>query len=174
MPRIFLFIALFALNVPALLAQTATCIERELIDPDGPDPIVVRTCLFKAFKFEAAAYTDYAGRRIWRDHEVHQKIRGTYRKITNAQAFNARRTELVERINERIQADFQFLKLDSATSECLSGLDSIPLYGLDDLQLSFYNDEIWFSVRWGLNSGCRSVDGTIVSFTIDEIRRYMN
>jgi hypothetical protein len=76
--------------------------------------------------------------------------------------------------NDKIQKDFAAFKADNNVKECLSDFDSIPKYEMDDLQISFYQDEIWFQVNWGLSGACRSVDGTIVSFKANEISKYLN
>jgi hypothetical protein len=77
-------------------------------------------------------------------------------------------------INERIRRDFNEFKADSNSRACLTGMDSVPVYKMNDFEISFYDNEIWFSVRWGLGVVCLPVDGTIVTFKLDEIKKYLN
>lgn len=81
---------------------------------------------------------------------------------------------MVSIINKRIQRDFIKFSSDSNSRDCLSELDSIPVYKMNDFEISVDKNEIWFEVHWGIGTiACRAVDGTIVSFKFDEIRKYL-
>jgi hypothetical protein len=96
-----------------------------------------------------------------------------YVKTTNSEVFNQNQNKLLAIINKKIQEDYKAYSSDSATKECFLGVDSIPEYEMDDLGISFNGNEIWFEVHWDLGAACRSVDGTIVSFTVNEIKKYL-
>ena len=88
--------------------------------------------------------------------------------------FNKNQNKLVTTINKRILEDFHKFSTDSNTKECLTEIDSIPTYKMDDFEISFEGNEIWFEVHWGLSGACRNVDGTIVTFKVNEIKKYFN
>ena len=170
-------IYLFILSFLALTmsAQTATlrCTEKELKNEDGDDPIIEKTCFYKNFKFVTTSYPDYAGRYDFSEHEVLLLSKGKYIKTTNDRVFNKKQKELVSLLNQRIKQDFNAFKADTATRDCLTEIDSIPIYTMNDFDISFEGDEIWFEVHWGLSGACRAVDGTIVSFKFNSIKKYL-
>jgi hypothetical protein len=71
--------------------------------------------------------------------------------------FNKEQNELIDTINARILKDFHTFSSDPNTKECLTEIDLIPTYKVDDFEISFNDDEIFFEVHWGLSGACRSV-----------------
>jgi hypothetical protein len=174
--KLILSIAIFALlKFDPCQGQSLklTCTERQKKSHYVNDSIIITTCLLKNFKFNTTSYPDYAGRYVYSEHEVYIRTANGYTRTTNSKVFNQNQSELVEIINKRIQADFKALSSDSNTRECLADIDSIPKYAMNDLEISFNGNEIWFEVHWGLSSACRAVDGTIVSFDLEEIKKYL-
>jgi len=163
------------LTIYTLEGQTVrvNCIEKERKVPDSEDPIIIRTCFIKNYKFKETSYPDYAGRYFNSEHEVYLLAGKKYIKINNSDFFNKKQDELESMVNERIQSDFRSFLTDSLSRDCLVGLDSIPKYKVNDLEISFMDNEIWFQVRWGLPGACRPFDGTIVSFKLREIGRFI-
>ena len=157
------------LSFNILLGQSikVTCSEKEI--KDGEYPTLVNTCIIKNFKFIKVSYPDGVGRYFDSEHNVYIRVNNKYFKTVNSRLFNKNQAKLVSIINEHIQEDFKKNLSDSAVKDCLAGLDSIPKYKMNDFEISFWKDEIWFEVHWGLVSACRSVDGTIVSLKITEI-----
>jgi hypothetical protein len=151
----------------------ATCVEKEKKNTDGKDPIIIKTCLFKNFKFKTTASPDLVGRYFHSEHEVYVLVNKKYVKTVNSTVFNKKQDELVSIINERIQNDFKELSSDSASKDCFRDLRSIPAYKMDELKISFQNDEIWFEVDWDMTSACLAVSGSIVTFKLSEIRKYL-
>jgi len=45
---------------------------------------------------------------------------------------------------------------------------------MDDLDMTFYDDKIWFVVKWGLPMVCRNVDGAVITFKINDIKSILN
>ena len=156
--------------------QTAkpSCIEKERKNEEGKDPILIKTCRIKNFKFVSTSYPDYVGRYVYSEHEVYIFRNNKYVKTTNSKVFNKNQDKLVAAINKRILEDFHKFSADSSTKDCLTEIDSIPTYKMNDFEISFEGNEIWFEVHWGLSSACRSVDGTIVSFKLNDIKKYLN
>jgi hypothetical protein len=153
---------------------TVKCVEKESKNPDEEYPTIVRTCFIKNFKFKETAYPDYVGRYFDSDYEVYVLVNKKYIKTLNSKIFNKNQNELVSIINKRIKEDFKKDLSDSTVKECFIDLAVIPTYKIDDLKISFQNNEIWFEVNWGLTGGCRAVDGTIISFKLSEIQKYLN
>jgi hypothetical protein len=151
-----------------------TCSEREKRREDTADPILVKTCFLKNFKFISTSYPDYAGRYFSSENEVFIKQGNKYVKSKNSKVFNKKQTILLNLINDQIYKDFQAFKADTNTKDCLSDITSIPTYHMDDFKILFNSEEIWFEVNWGLPGVCRAVDGTIVTFKMAEIYQYLN
>ena len=152
-----------------------SCSEKERTNDEGKDPIHIKTCFIKNFKFVSTSYPDYAGRYFYSEQEVYVLKNNKYISTTNSKAFNKNQNKLLAAINKEILKDFHKFSADSDTKECLQDIDSIPTYKMDELEISFDgNNNIRFEVHWGLSSACRSVDGTIVSFKVSEIIKYLN
>ena len=164
--------ALFSLTISAQPTKLR-CTEKEKKNYNGNDPIIVKTCLYKNFKFINTSYPDNVGRYFFSEHQVLFLSKRKYIKTTNHQVFNKEQKELVVVINQKIKQDFNDFKADSNTRECLTEIDSIPIYKMNDFEISFEGEQIWFEVHWGLSGACRAVDGTIVSFKFDEIKKYL-
>jgi hypothetical protein len=165
--------ALLSLNLSAQSANLR-CIEKEKKNEDGKDPIITKTCFYKNFKFIITSFPDNVGRYVYSEHHVYVLSNGKYIKTTNDRFFNKQQKELVSLINKQINQDFADFKKDSTARDCLTEIDSIPVYKMNDFEISFEENEIWFEVHWGLSGACRAVDGTIVSFKFSEIKKYLN
>jgi hypothetical protein len=160
-------------NVLAGQSLSVKCVEKETKNPDGKDPIIVRTCFIKNFKFKETSFPDNVVRYFDSENEVYILVGKKYIKTVNSKVFNKNQNELVAIINEQIQKDLKKNLSDSTVKECFSDLNTIPDYKMNDFEISFQNNEIWFEVKWGLPSVCRAVDGTIVTFKISEIQKYL-
>ena len=169
-------IIVFLLTAGISNSQTIklSCSEKERKNGEGKDPILIQTCIIKNFKFVSTSYPDYAGRYVYSEREVYVRKNEKYIKTTYSKVFNNNQDELLATINEKILQDFHNFRSDPNTKACLTDLDSIPTYKMNDLEISFYNDDIWFEVHWGLSGACRNVDGTIVAFKVNEIKKYLN
>jgi hypothetical protein len=175
MNKFHLLVFSFFLVANALTGQSLTvkCVEKERKNPDGETPIIVRTCWFKKFKFKETSYPDHVGRYFYSEHEVYVLVNKKYIKTVNSNVFNKKQHELVSIINKRIQKDFKELLSDSTNADCFTELRSVPAYKMDELDLSFHDDKIWFEANWDMTSACLAVSGTIVSFKLSEIRKYL-
>ena len=87
--------------------------------------------------------------------------------------FNENKNELLSIINSKIKKDYMSFSNDPETKDCFEGASFTP-YNFDQLGIDFDADEINFNVTFGLSGSCMSVDGTIVSFHFDEIKKYLN
>lgn len=150
-----------------------TCFEKQRKNPDGVDPILVKTCYLKNYKFVTTSHPDHVGRYVFEENEVYVNTKGKFTKTTYSRVFSQRQARLLALINKRIRQDFDALKKDPDTAECLSDLESIPDYKMDDLEVQFNGNEIWFIVHWGLSGACRAVDGSIVNLKLESVRQYI-
>jgi len=175
MKQVYTTVVAILLTVAVSIGQkvTLSCKETERKNEEGKYPIHVKTCYIKNFKFITTSTPDYDGRYFFDEYEVYVKKDNKYIRTTNSNVFNKKQNELLYTINERILKDFNSYRSDLSTKSCFSGIDSIPSYKMNDLDITFYNNEIWFVIKWGLSSACRAVDGTIVIFKIDEIKQYL-
>ena len=175
MTRFSFIVVQFFLLFNSLGAQSlkVKCVQKERKITGGEDPIIVRTCFIKNFKFLEISIPDYAGRYSDSVDEVYVLVNNKYVKTSNANVFHNHQRELLSVINNQIQKDFKEDLSDSTIKDCFVDFDSIPKYKMSDFTISIQDGEIWFKVEWGLPSACRGVDGTIVSFKISEIQRYI-
>jgi hypothetical protein len=150
-----------------------SCTEKEKKSEESKDSILIRTCFIKNFKFISTLYPDYAGRYVYSEYEVYIRSGKQYIQTPNSRVFNSYQSSLVAIINKRIQEDFGKFSSDSSTKECFVGIDSIQKYDMDDFDISFEGNNIWFHVNWGLSGACRVVDGTSIFFNLTEIKKYL-
>ena len=175
MKQVSTTIVVLLLTVAVSIGQQVklSCSDTERKNEEGKYPIHIKTCYIKNFKFITTSSPDYEGRYFFDEYEVYVKKDNKYVRTTNSSVFNKKQNELLYTINEQILKKFNCYRSDSSTKSCFTGIDSIPTYKMNDLDITFYDNEIWFVVKWGLSSVCRAVDGTIVIFKIDEIKKYL-
>ena len=169
----FLILLLLQFNFSQGQTLKVSCTEKEVKLKGRQDPIIIKTCYLKKYKFVETAYPDYTGKYSDSDNSVYVLVNNKYVKTVKSKVFNERQNELLAIINERIQCDFENERSDTSNNDCFSDLDSIPKYKMNDFQISFQKNEMWFDVQWGLGWACRGVDGTIVAFKISEIEKYL-
>ena len=172
--RSILFFLSFILSCHFSEAQhiKLTCTEKELKNGNAQDPILVKTCYIKNFKFVEVSRPDYTG-RYDSEYKLFVRVNNKYQRTVNSSLFNKDQGKLVSIINERIQKEYKDDLANPEVKDCLDGLDSIPTYKMNDFEISFFKNEIWFQVHWGLGSVCRAVDGSIVTFKITEVEKYL-
>jgi len=87
--------------------------------------------------------------------------------------FNENKNELLSIINSKIEKDYKSYSIYPETKDCFEGLSFKP-FNFNQLTIDFDVDKINFNVTFGLGSSCMSADGTIVSFNLDEIQKFLN
>ena len=168
------FVATLLLIFNTLSAQSfSKCYEKYRKNPDGIDSIYIKTCYFSKYKFIQASYPDFQGRYYDSENEVYVLVNKKYIKIKNSKVFNKSQNELVSIINKRIQKDFKKFSTDTLTKECFTNIKFIPKYLMDDFEITFQKNEIWFEVNWRLSLVCLSVGGTAIPFKLAEIQKYL-
>lgn len=157
----------------SITSNKVTCKEKESKNEDGFDPILTKTCLYKKYKTISKGYPDFKGRYSYEYSVFKKQENGSYVQIKNATLFNEHKNELLSIINSKIKIDYMSFFNDPETKDCFEGASFTP-FNFDQLGIYFDDDEINFSVTFGLSGACMSVDGTIVSFNFDEIQKYLN
>ncbi len=157
----------------SITSNKATCSKKESKNEDGGDPILTKTCLYKIYKTISKGYPDDQGRYSY-EYSVFKKQKNeSYVQIKNALLFNKNKNELLSIINSKIKKNYKSYSNEPETKDCFQGASFTP-FNFDQLGIYFDDDKINFNVTFGLSGACMSVDGTIVSFNLDEIQKYLN
>jgi hypothetical protein len=156
--------------------EKPVCSENETKDPNQPeDPIIVRTCIWKGYKFMRTGSADNMRRYSW-DYEVYRVMEDKIEISTkNSAVFSINQVELENLINKKVGEELAELKKDEdeVNLECLSNFQ-LPIFKLDDMQVSFDGDQsIVFEVGLGLGSACRPVDVIYVKIPITRVEIYL-
>ena len=154
-------------------SNKVTCTDKETKNVEGGDPILTKTCLYKKYKTISTGYPDYKGRYSYECSVFKKQENGNYVQIKNATVFNENKNELLSIINSKIEKDYKSYSNDPETKDCFEGT-SYKSFNFDQLVIDFDVDKINFNVTFGLSGACMSVDGTMVSFSLDKIQKYLN
>ncbi len=157
----------------AKVPNNVSCTEQKSQNEEGGGPVLTKTCLYKKYKIITQGYADFKGRYSYEYSVFKKDENGSYVRIKNAMLFNENKNELLSIINSKIKKDYMSFSNDPETKDCFEGASFTP-YNFDQLGIDFDADEINFNVTFGLSGSCMSVDGTIVSFHFDEIKKYLN
>ncbi len=155
-----------------VISNKVICTEKEAKNEDGVDPILIKTCFYKAYKTITNGYPDYKGRYSYEYSVFKKQENGNYIQIKNASLFNKNKKELLLIINSKIEKDYNSVYNDPETRDCFED-ESFTPYNFDQLGITFSDDKINFEVTFGLAGACMSVDGTTVSFSLEEIQKYL-
>jgi hypothetical protein len=151
---------------------SASCMESEFSNEEGHG--TKKTCLFNDFKTVSTGYANDRNGKMYWIYEIYQNKNGKYVKVQNNALFNLDQKELLKLINERIKRDFTVFSTEPETSDCFSDYGSLPVYKMNDLGIDFNEDEIQFHIEFHLPEACDNVGGTIVSFKISDIIKYLH
>ncbi len=149
-----------------------TCNEKQKGNSEGGDPIQIKTCTYKNFKSITTGIADFNGRYSYQ-YELFKKQNDKYVKIKNSEFFNQKQSELLSLVIKKIKKDYNDISKNPDTKECFEGM-TFPKYSINDLGIQFEDNAIQFNVTFGLSGACMSVDGTSVSFPLNEIEQYLN
>ena len=154
-------------------SNKVTCTEEESKNENGGDPILTKTCLYKTYKFISTGFPDFKGRYSYEYSVYKKQENASYAQIKNNSLFNKNKNELLTIINSKIEKDYKSYSNDPETKDCFQGASFEP-FDFDQLGISFSEDKIEFNVTFGLGGACMNVDGTVVSFNLDEIQKYLS
>ena len=160
--------------ITAIASNKVTCTEKETNNEDEGDPSITKTCLYKTYKTISVGTPDYKGRYSW-EHSVFKKQEnGSYVQIENALMFKENKNELLSIINSKIEKDYIESSNYPDAKDCFEGFSFTP-FNYDQIGISFNdNNEIQFTVVFGLCDACRCYDLSFVSFNLDEIQEYLS
>lgn len=152
-------------------SDVVSCSEKDFKNQDGPDPIIVKTCLYKSFKIVNTGSPDYTGKYSW-EYNLYKKQNGKYIKASNSELFNQNQNKLLSIINQKILKDYLKFSSDPETKWCFEDMKP-PKFTIDQLRIEFMKKKVYFWAEFGLYGACRNVDGTLIVFTLDEIHQYL-
>ena len=149
------------------------CSEKEQKSQNSEDPILTKTCLLGIYKSTSTGEADDKGRYYY-SYKLEKKINDKFTKIKNIELFNEKKSELLDLINKQIKKDFNEFSKDPEYADCFAEMNGSPKVSYEDLGITFTDSGIEFNISYGLSDSCLSVDGTTVSFKVDEILPYLN
>ena len=170
--KIFIIICLVS-SIRAQVSNKATCKEKESKTNDLIDPIIIKTCFYKNYKAISKGYPDYKGRYSYEYTLFKKQKNGSYIKIKNSTFFNENKNQFLSLINSKIEKDYLLFSNDPDTKDCFNG-DQFTPFDFEQLGIIFDDNNIIFNVYFGLSSACMSVDGTIISFELSDIQKFIN
>ena len=95
------------------------------------------------------------------------------KKVKNEEIFNDKLPELLNKLNQKILKDYTAFYNAEDTKDCFEAKPKNPKFSINDMGIDFEDDKINFNVIFGLSEMCMSVDGTIISISLDEIEPYL-
>ena len=95
------------------------------------------------------------------------------KKVKNEAIFNDKLPELLGKLNKKILKDYTTFYTAEETKDCFDGMPKNPTFSINDMGIDFEDDKINFNVIFGLPGMCMSVDGTIISLSLEEIEPYL-
>ncbi|MFC6998414.1 hypothetical protein [Rufibacter roseus] len=152
---------------------TVTCEEKEEKNPESEDPIIIKTCTYGNYRTISTGTPDFNGRYSY-ENGLYRFEKGKYIEISNSALFNQKQEKLLKHINQQIKADYLKLSSDPESKECFEGAEPFHDFPMDELRLEFEAGQLVFHVEFGLPTACLSVNGTSVSFTLQEVEPYLN
>lgn len=169
----FLFVVLLFTSNTLAAQTTVKCVEKWKKGADPDNPIFIRSCTIKKYKFKAIGYPDNLGRYTHYEYKVYKREHNKWIKTVNSAVFNKLQTQLLTLINAKIHKEFLEFTADSSNKYCFIEMKSVPVYKMNELGIKFEGNEIWFSVEWDLPYNCIPVSGSIAIFKLHEIEKYL-
>ena len=157
----------------SIASNKVTCTEKEKENEYGDSPVLVKTCIYKTYKIISDGYPDNRGNYSYEHSLFKKQENGSYVQIKNASLFNENKNELLSIINTKIEKDYKSYSKNSETKNCFENASFKP-FNFDQLEITLDDDKINFHAEFGLSIACLSVGGTIVSFKLDEIQKFLN
>lgn len=156
----------------AILSFPLVSCKEEVVSSKGKaDPIIVNTCLWRSYQINERGTADSKGRYVWTT-ELFEKRGDSLIKIITSDLFKpAKISELEKMINERLEEDFQAMKLSDP--ECFNRKKYYPTFKMKDMRLAFNdNSEISFEIEYGLTDACFAVNSASTNFKILDLKEY--
>lgn len=135
------------------------------------EPTKIENFYFKDFKSVITGVPDEKNRYTW-TFELFQKVGGDYLKVSNSTLFNNKKQELLDIINQKIQADFN--NAYKSNPNCFKS-KTLPTYDYKNLGIEFKDRKINFFATFDYTTeNCLYLYGyTSVEFEEKEIEMYL-
>jgi hypothetical protein len=172
-----LFLLIIAISSNILFAQPnlsskVTCSEKEEKIKGNSDPKIIKTCSYLNYTCISTSYPDYKG-RYYTKYNWFKLNNGQLVKINNNELFNEKLNDLVELINQQIKIKFEELSSDPNNEDCLAGIENLPYYHINNLNIFMENSTFTFAYSLGITGACSSIDEDYVTFTIEYIKSFL-
>jgi len=148
------------------------CSEKEQKIQGNPEPRLIKTCTWSNYKCISTGESDYKGRYFW-SYKWFKLVNGKFIKIDKSELFTGNSNSLLEAVNKEIKNKFDELSKDSENKECLSEIQGLPYYNMDNLEIFLDKDGFTFSYSLGLSMACLAIDGDFISFTVNKVEPYL-
>ncbi len=148
------------------------CSEKEQKIQGSSDPRVIKTCTWSNLKCISTGESDYKGRYFY-TYQWYKLINGKYVKTDKNQLFNENKNILLEQINKTIKNKYEDLSKDPENKDCLSMIDNLTIYTIDNLDIFIDKEGFMFSFSFGLPDACLAIDGDVIAYKIGEIEAYL-
>jgi len=148
------------------------CSEKEQKIQGNLDPRLTKTCTWLNYKCISIGEADYKGRYVY-SYQWLKLINGKFVKIDKTQLFNENTSQLIEQINKSIKIKFDELSKDLENKDCLSMVEKLSYYNIDNLDIFIDKDGFTFSYSLGLQNACLAIDVDYISFTLNELEPYL-
>jgi len=156
----------------ATTSNKIICSEKEQKIQGNLDPRLTKTCTWLNYKCISTGEADSKGRYFY-SYQWLKLINGKFVKIDKKQLFNENTSQLFEQINKSIKIKFDELSKDSENKDCLSMVEKLSYYNIDNLDIFIDKDGFMFSYSLGLPDACLAIDGDYISFSLKELEPYL-
>lgn len=147
------------------------CIEKR-VKSSTSETKLIKSCILNNFKSVSTGEADNKGRYSYK-YEIFIKKNGAFVKSNNEDLFNEKKEELLKLINQKIKIDFTDYATNPETKDCFEGV-LFKNYTYDNLGIEFIDDKVEINVWFDVAGYCFNVSSTTVSFSIEELKPYLN
>lgn len=155
------------------LAQKVICVEKEQKIKGSNESKFTTTCTWGQYRSVEINEPIGFGRSS-SSKKLFKKIGDRYVVIKNIDLFkNNNLNRFKQLLEKRVKKDIEDLKKEPDSNECAALID--VNWNFNELEISFTDKGLDMYVSFRLESGpCRSMGGTTVSFSFEELEDYLN
>lgn len=156
------------------LAQKVICLEKEQKIKGSNESKFITTCTWGLYKSVETREPELYGRYTSGGVKLYKKIGDKYVVIKNIDLFkNYNINRFFQLLERKVKKDVEDLLKDPDSKECAALID--VNWNFNELEISFTDKGLDMYVSFRLEGGpCRSMGGTTVSFSFEELKDYLN
>ena len=149
-----------------------SCFDKNIVDPEYSDVVLIKTCEFKNHIFKSIGTSDFNGRYSY-DYEIFQIKKKDTLKIYNSDFFNENKNELEKLINNKLKTEYESNFNIPEINDCMKWIN-FRYYELNEFGISFTNkNQMEFYIDYGIGSACFNVSFSSVVIELSEIENYL-